>query len=194
MSSRVDDISQLQAMKVAVVKFMELGEQCIVDAEGDVKRTQQWLELEQGPYWVQQIRKRSELVSRCQEAVRQKQLYKDSTGGHSSAVDELKALARARSALSEAEEKLVATKSHVRRLQKQAMDFRGGMQKLGTVLQLEVVNGIARLNQLSSILSEYAVDAPTQNKSVAEVASTDAAPLPPEVVKEPEKEPTDGPA
>jgi hypothetical protein len=186
MSARVDEIAGLQAMKVALVKFAELAEQCIVDAESEVKRTSQWLELEQGPYWVAQIRKRSELVSRCKEAVRQKQLFKDSTGGRSSAVDELKALAKAQAMLAEAEEKLAATKSHARKMQKVSMDFRGGVQKLATVLQTDVVNGVARLNTMSNLLGQYAADAPIEEKSVANVASTDTKPV------EPQPENTDG--
>ena len=168
MSARVDDISALSAMKVALVKFADSAQQSISDAESDVRRTLHWLDLEQTPYWNGQIRKRGELVSRCKEALRQKQLFKDSTGGQSSAVDELKALARAEAMLKDAHEKLAATRAHLRKMQRLEMDFRGQMQKLSSTLQLDVVNGIARLTALTATLGDYAQsDAPAQAGSVA---------------------------
>ena len=60
-----------------------------------------WLEREQQQHWTTQIRKRTEIVGRCKEAVRMKKLFKDSSGRTQSALDEEKALAIALKRLAE---------------------------------------------------------------------------------------------
>src|SRR3954468_13831670 len=93
--ARVDSLDSLQAFKVALVKFAENSMVALADAESEVSRTMMWLELEQTAHWQGQIRKRKLLVERCQEALRNKKIFKDSLGRQQSTIDEEKALRRA---------------------------------------------------------------------------------------------------
>src|SRR6187397_2455414 len=101
-AASVESIDVLVALRRAFFKFIDTVNVALTDAEADLARTLMWLEGEQASYWRLQHRKRTELVNRCREAVREKQLYKDATGTRSSAVDELKALKRAMALLEEA--------------------------------------------------------------------------------------------
>ena len=65
-------LDALRDFRIAMIKFIEIVSVSLADADGDVLRTANWLELEQIPYWTTQIRKREELVTRCKDAVRQK--------------------------------------------------------------------------------------------------------------------------
>src|SRR5438270_878463 len=88
-----------------------------------------WRDQEQHKFWQTQIRKRHETVERCKDAVRQKKLFKDSTGRQQSAVDEEKALSIAQKRLAEAEQKLINTKRHSTKLQKELHLYKGGVQR-----------------------------------------------------------------
>ena len=90
--ARVDSIDALKHFRIAMWKFHEAANSALSDAEGDVHRTQIWLENEMHSYWTGQIRKRQDLVARAKEAVRMKKLFKDSSGRQQSAVDEEKQL------------------------------------------------------------------------------------------------------
>src|SRR5438128_10121401 len=104
--ARVTSIDALKHFRVALFKFIEAANVALGDADADVSRTLMWLQLEQPAYWEGQIRKRHEIVNRCKDEVRQKKLFKDSTGRTQSAVDEEKRLQIAQRRPAEAEKRL----------------------------------------------------------------------------------------
>ena len=159
----------IRDFRVALIKFIEIAGISLADGDGDVLRTLSWLEMEQVPYWSTQMRKREELVERCKDAVRQKTLYKDSAGRPQSAIEEQKQLKRAQAMLLEAQEKFAASKQYVRRIQKQQMEYKGQIQKLGLTLTGDLAACVAKLQNLQNIVSEYAkLDAPSEARSMAQ--------------------------
>lgn len=187
-------LDALRDFRVALVKFAENCSVAIADADGEVHRTIHWLELEQLPYWTQQIRNREIVVNQWKDAVRQKQLYKDSTGGRQSAVDEMKKLAQAQASLVEAQERYTATRQYVRKLQKQQMEYRGQVQKLSLALTGDVRECLARLQALQNMIADYAkTGEATEARSMAQdvtkiVEPTPAPPAATEAPAEPTKE------
>ena len=180
-------LDAIRDFRVALVKFAENCGVAIADADGEVNRTIHWLDLEQVPYWTAQIRSREILVQQWKDAVRQKTLYKDSTGGRPSAVDEKKRLAQAQAWLVEAQERWTATKAYSRKLQQQQMEYRGQVQKLALALTGEVKECLGRLQALSNVISEYAkTGEATVARSMAQAEPT--APPSPAAPVEPAKE------
>ena len=102
-----------------------------------------------------QIRKRHEFVNRCKDAVRQKKLFKDSTGRTQSAVDEEKMLQKAQRALVEGEEKLAHTKRHSIKMQREMHMYKGAVQAFGTCVASDIPNAIATLDRMIHKLEEY---------------------------------------
>ena len=66
------------------MKFAEGACVALGDAESEIQRTQIWLETEQRSHWHNQVRVRTEKVTRAKEALRMKKLYKDATGSRQS--------------------------------------------------------------------------------------------------------------
>src|SRR5690348_6418592 len=97
--ANVQSIDALRAFRVALIKFAETGNIAMSAAESDVDRTLNWLQRDQTTFWSNQVRKRQDIVVRCEEAVRQKRIFKNIDGTTPSAVDEQKALAKAKRAL-----------------------------------------------------------------------------------------------
>src|SRR6185436_1209766 len=104
--ARVESVDAIKNFRRAWLKFAEAANVALTEAEADAVDTLRWLETEQRTYWQNQARKMTELVSRCEEALRHKRIFKDASGRTPSAVDEEKALAKAKRMKEIAEEKL----------------------------------------------------------------------------------------
>ncbi len=178
-NAKVYDVDAIRSFRVALVKFIEVINVALSDADSDVLRTLHWIELQQVPYWQQQIRKRQELVTRCKDAVRQKELYKDATGRTQNAFDERKALKKAEASLVVAQEKFERSKSWVRRLQRQHQEFRGQTSKLQMFVTGELGHTVVKLGNLATLIQQYtATQQQVQATSSAAVESgADAEPV-----------------
>jgi len=155
LGAKVEDIEVLLDFRVQLIKFTETCNTALGDADTDVQRTIMWLENDQQAYWQGQIRSRKEALSRAMEALRQKQVFKDSTGRTPSAVEEQKAVAAAQKRVQEAEEKLVKVKQWAKRLQKAAMDYKGKVQRFATAIMSDMPAAIAHLGALAERLTAY---------------------------------------
>lgn len=153
--AKVDDLDVFRVVKAAMLKFRSAADAALVNADAQISHTKSWLEGEQLAYWQTQIRKRTEAVSRAKEAVRQKQLFKDSTGRTPSAFQEEKVLRAAIAALEHAEARLVNTKKAVPALEKEIEAYRSGVQGLGSMLTAEFPKAVAALERMAATLDEY---------------------------------------
>lgn len=153
--ARVNSVDALKHFRVALFKFGEVANVAMGDAEGEIQRVVMWLGHEQQQYWSTQIRKRQELVARCKEAVRQKKLFKDSSGRTQTAVDEEKQLAKAMRNLEAAEQKLVATKKHYTRLQKEMHMYKGSVQRLMTAVTSDIPEAAHMLDRMVVSIEGY---------------------------------------
>jgi hypothetical protein len=181
--ARVDSIDAIKFFRRALFKFAEAANVALGDAESDMLRTLTWLETEQSTYWQGEHRKRTDLVSRCKEAVRMKQLFKDSSGRTPSAVDEEKALAVALRRLEEAEQKIVAVKRYTQKLQKEILLYKGQVQRFATSVQSDVPVAAAKIDAMVEKLEQYVALAPAAGDALppsSELSSADASTLPQE--------------
>src|SRR5688572_17191095 len=122
-SAKVESIDALRAMRRTLFKFAEAANVALTDAESDLTRTLMWVETEMVVFWTAQIRKRTATVARCEEAVRMKKLFTDAAGRRPSAIDEIKALEKAKKALEVAHMKLANCKRWQRLLEKEIQNY-----------------------------------------------------------------------
>jgi hypothetical protein len=161
----------LISFKVALAKFIEVCVSAIGDAEGDVNRLIMWLENEQHTHWITKIRHCQEAVARAEEALRQKKLFKDSTGRTASAVEEMKMVSLARAKLEEAQQKLANTKRWAKQVQKEGILYKGAMGRFQTTVSSDIPAAMAYLGALIKLIDDY----------TAVKASGESAPIPPEL-------------
>jgi len=152
---RVDDLDVFRVFRGAVMKFAQTASQALMNVDAQAARTLTWLETEQTAYWQGQLRKRTEAVSRAAEAVRQKKIFRDASGRIPSAVEEEKHLAKCKAAVLEAQEKILAVRKAVPRLQKEIEAYRGGVSALGGTLTAEIPKAVALLDALAGRMEEY---------------------------------------
>jgi hypothetical protein len=166
--ARVESIDSIKHLKISLVKFAEGATAAMGDSESEIVRMVNWLENEQTTYWQGEIRKRTEKVSQCAEAMRMKKLFKDSSGRQQSAIEEEKALRIAKMRLEESQQKLVAVRKALKRLEKEIPAYKAGVQRFSTTVQIDVPTGIAQLENLVQSLEAYVgLDTPVEVTSQA---------------------------
>lgn len=180
--ARVDSIDAIKFFRRALFKFAEAANVALGDAESDMLRTLTWLETEQTTYWQSEHRKRTDMVSRCKEAVRMKKLFKDASGRTPSAVDEEKALRIAQQKLQEAEEKIAAVKRYTQKLQKEILLYKGQVQRFATSVQSDIPVAAAKIDAMVEKLEQYVALSP---------AAAELAPAAPETSPEIDTPPLD---
>jgi len=153
--AKVENVEQLKVLRRSLFKFAEAAGVALVDAESEMNRLLMWVQLEQQTYWQGQIRKRTDLVGRCEEAVRMKKLFVDSAGRRSSAIDEQKALDKAKKALEEAQTKFINCKKWSRKLDKEMQSYKGTVQRFATTVQGALPVAAAKLEAGILKLEEY---------------------------------------
>src|SRR5688500_13550440 len=127
--ARVESIEAIANFKRALYKFAEAANSALTDAEADVVGVHRWLEPAQRVHWQNNVRKATERVARGEEALRHKRIFKDASGRTPSAVDEEKALAKAKRMKEHAEEKLENVRRYTPRLAREIMIYKG--QEIG---------------------------------------------------------------
>jgi hypothetical protein len=188
--ARVESIEALRSLRRGLVKFAEEASVALDDAESDITRTLIWLETEQRPRWQAEVRKRGEALRQAQEALRQKRLYRDSSGRAPTAIAEEKAVRRAAAALEEAEQKQRNVSKYVPVLEKQGQHYKGLAQRLTRALVSDVPVGLAELDRMAMALDAYVASEPGQAVSEAPVepVAPDAAAEAPVTGGEPPQE------
>jgi hypothetical protein len=154
-SARVDSIDVIKEFRIYLTKFKESANSALGDADSELNRIQSWLEVEQNNYWSAQIRKRQDILSRAEEALRHKKLFKDASGKIPSAVDEQNAVMIAKKHLVEAQQKLANVKSWIRKFPVCAVKYRGGVSRFTGTVSGQMTMAIASLGSLLEQLEKY---------------------------------------
>jgi hypothetical protein len=166
--ARVESLDVLKTFKVALVKFIESANAALIDAESDLVRTRLWIETEQQTYWQGQIKKRTELLARAEEALRMKKVFKDVTGARQSYVDEEKAVQKARRMLESAQHRYAATQQWKRRMEKIGHDYKGSVQRLSTTVASELPAAVSKIENMLRTLETYVATSPIEVTSTPE--------------------------
>jgi hypothetical protein len=102
-----------------------------------------------------QVRKRHAIVLQWEDAVRQKRLYKNVDGTAKSAVDEQKALQKAKRDEEEAIQKTMKVKQAIGVLRKESMMFKGRVQRLATSIQSDIPHAVHSLDNMMTHIEQY---------------------------------------
>ena len=158
----IDDLEVFRRFRLALLKFAQTATQALITADSQIARTLTWLENEQTSFWQGQLRKRTEAVARARDAVRQKKLFKDSTGRTPNASQEEKNLSQCLAAVTAAEQKILAVRKSIPKLEKEADVYRGSASRLSGTLMVDIPQAIALLDRLAGTMDEYvSIQAPS---------------------------------
>jgi hypothetical protein len=153
--AHVDSIEALKHLRAALWKFVEKANQSLTEAEGDLQRTLNWLEHDGRTFWQGQIKRRTLDLNKAKESLRSKTAVTRRDGTKPSAVEERNAVARAQQRLQNAEAKLEKVKQYAKLLQREALTYRGQMQRMANAVQVEIPAAVAHLDALMASLADY---------------------------------------
>lgn len=154
-TARVESVESINEFRVRLMKFQEMAQRALSDADSDVNRMMRWLEGEGLTFWNNAIRKRQEILAKAEEALRFKKLYKDASGSTPSVVEEQKAVKVAKDRLNEAQEKLKNVKHWTRELLKQSTLYRGAVAQFSNDVAAGVPHAVAQLGAWVAQLEKY---------------------------------------
>jgi hypothetical protein len=102
-----------------------------------------------------------------------KKIFKDSSGRQQSAIEEEKALKAALRKLEEADQKILAVRKSIKRLEKEVPLYKGMVQRFATDVVVEIPSAIAMLENLVLSLEAYtSMEAPVEVTSSAPMATS----------------------
>ncbi len=151
--AKVTSIAVLREFRPALIKFVEEGRASLVAAEAECNRTLEWLRNDRVRYWKKEIRTREDDINRCKTELLNKQ--RSATGEPRSAVEERKALDKARFRLAEANTKAANTKKWLRQLEKEHMQYKGMAQALSGQLTRLEDQALYDLDRMAEALEDY---------------------------------------
>lgn len=164
--AKVTSIAALREFRPALIKFVEEARAALVAAEGECNRTLEWLRNDRVRYWKREVRNRQDEIVRCKTELLNKQ--RSATGDPRSAVEERKALDRAKARLDEAVTKQANTKRWLRQLEKEHMQYKGGAQALSGQLTRLEDQALFDLDRMASALEDYVSMAPPTVEAMGE--------------------------
>lgn len=155
-SANVGSVDTLKKLRGSLCTFAHIASAALEEADSDIQRTLMWLKQDRYLYWKTEARNRSEQFARAKlELNRKKDTEASPLGGTYSWIDEKKAVAVAKRALEEAEQKIKNIQRWVPQLERQAYSFRGVSQSVKGLVDVEVPNSCALLDRMIDSLEAY---------------------------------------
>jgi hypothetical protein len=169
---RVESVDALKRFRVALCQLVEVVSAGLDEAEAEIQRTAFWVQNEQSDYWKRQAAKWAENCVRAKSALSQKRTQLTALGSRYSCVDEEKALAAAERKVEEARQKQINVRRWRRLLDEEGFSYQGLSQGLRVMLQGDIPNALAQLDNMIASLEAYAAAAgPEEQRSVAPAAT-----------------------
>lgn len=156
----VRSIEVIDRFRATLAEFVDSGRNALVEAESDLDRTIMWLDRDRQPHWTRQIRKREELVTRAKSELYRKQTQLSAKDGRPSVVEEQVNLRRAQARLEDAKRRLEATRTWIRRLERERTMYRSAVSAFAGVVEADLPHAVALLRRMSENLEGYLGMAP----------------------------------
>lgn len=154
-NAKVISIDAIKQFRAALIKFAEHTNAALGNADSDVHRALNWLDMDAKAYWQSELRKAQTKFGQAQEALRMKVLYKNLDGTTPSAVDEKKEVAKWKARIEVCQQKQVAVQRYTNLIQRESVMYKGAVQRFATTIQSGVPRGIARLDRVMAAIERY---------------------------------------
>jgi hypothetical protein len=150
--AKISSIDVLEQLRVALILFLNESRRSLEEVGDAVRRTRNWLEQEQRPYWEKQIRTRGRILQDAEAELFGARLspLRDVTAKQQEAVR------RARRSLEEAEVKLRNVKKWVRDYDSVVEPLTKRLEGLRHFLDTDMLKAIAYLVRAQKTLESYA--------------------------------------
>ncbi len=171
--ARVHSTDAVKKFRASLIGFADEARIALGEAEAEIQRANTWLRYDREPYWKREHAKRYEQLLQAKAAVQHKKLYKSATGGKQSAIEEEKALAKAKARYEESETKLNNIRTWLRRLEEERFLYKSQTQRLARRLETGIPKATALIDRALDALEDYmnvASASPTTQRTLSSMS------------------------
>lgn len=162
----VGSLEALKDFRAALCRFIKDAGDGLLIVELELRRAQDWLQLDRPKYWQAEIRRREETVLHAKADLSRAKTTA-MFGNTAGCTDQKVALRRAQARLEEAKEKLLTVRRWAMLLEREVEDYKGPAQQLSNFLEADLARAVAELDQLITALEAYlSLEAPVAAQSL----------------------------
>jgi hypothetical protein len=163
----IQSLDALRDFRAALLTFIDDARIALDDVEFDIRRTSQWLGLEQPAFWKGEIKSWERRLNEARADLARKKLAKFSDRAPDTTVEEKK-VKRCEVMLEESHRKLKLCKTLEPELQHAVQEYRGQVVPLLAMLENHIPKAAVRLDRLVEAVENYLrVQAPVTPKPAA---------------------------
>lgn len=182
-SARVRYVGALEELRIAMQLFADHATVAVDTVDGEIRRTEQWLE-QQHQNWRVEIRRSEDAVFIAKQELSRKKMMQ--IGDHPvDTWEEEQALRRARARLEHAEDKLERVRHWQREWSGELLDYEGPSRTLKSFIEGEISRACAMLQAKVQMLEEYLAISSPDGGSRASVGLAPPATLAPSTAPQP---------
>jgi chromosome segregation ATPase len=167
--AHVTSIEALELFRLNLILYISKARPALEEVSADLLRTRLWLQSEQRLHWENQFRRREKELQQAEQALssaRMSSFRQDKS-------TEQNAVRKAKRALEEAEAKLKIVKQWNREFDNRVDPLSKQLEKLHTVLAIDMVQAAAYLSQAIDTLAAYAEMAPDSTATTSTAADSE---------------------
>jgi hypothetical protein len=169
-NANVTSVDAIDSFRAALLVYVSKAKPVLEDACDEASRMRQWLQHSQRVHWENEVRKRTRILENAQQAL----LSANIANLREPGMAEKNAVTKAKRALTEAEDKLLAVKRWNRDFDQLAGPLVKQLETLRTTLVNDLPKAAAHLSQVVKTLEAYANVAPGGVVSATPVAEAKA--------------------
>ena len=173
-SANVGSIQAIRDFKVALANFADDARNALSASEMEVRRVRNWLVRDQVTYWQGQIKRRNEQLNMARSELHRRRLSQQGSDAVSDS-EQKEAVKLAQRLLREAEEKFATVKKWVPVLEHAISEYHSTSQPLGDRLSGSLVNSLALLERVVTMLESYVATQATSTEVSMGALAPDAA-------------------
>lgn len=187
--ANVRSIDSIADFRARLIEYIDIARVSLGEAHSDVLRVQRWVDETKKNEWSRRHKKcRQQLANARSDLERAKIARPDA---HPSMfMDQQRGVAKAKNAMEESERKLANVKRWSRELDREAMLFKGSLNRLDRLIEGDLAKAVVWLEKLVEHLQAY-VSTPVPRLPKAEFAKEDAASMRRGSLAEPEEQGAD---
>lgn len=155
--AKVSSIDALEAFRADLIQYLEKVRVALENAEGDVRRTRTWLDVDRAGYWSRQLKQRQKMLDQAEAELYNVVL----TSPRDSHTVQKMAVARAKRAIEEAEEKLRRIKHWRQAFDHRVIPVMRQMDPMFFVIGQHLPKGVQALTGMITALQAYASQSST---------------------------------
>lgn len=149
--ARITSLDEIEAFRAALIIFIDKARRSLDEVADDVKRTRQWLQVEQPSFWAQQIRMRQKKLDQAQQELMSARM---SEFIDSPTVQQM-AVRKARQQMEEAQQMMDRVKAWNRDYDRLVDPQAKKLETMRDYLEHDLTQAVAYLVEIQKILDSY---------------------------------------